>query len=168
MIFGEYCQDNQVWAWNQSIPHFCDYDTGLCDLVIGQPNEWLEEDCSLYQTDLICKDDNVVESGITGVCVEVDDTASCETTPVEEIIEYCGPDSCTEFTELNIYVPEHVTEEESCEEVGVQTGQCPVSTEYHYQKQGSALSQRKIITKKQGTALSQRKIITEKGQGVCL
>lgn len=112
----EYCYHNDVYATEECVERGCDESTGYCYEEDSDDNYKIE-DCGDYSSQEYCDGENIVFEEKIGTCVEQGKTAYCDTEDNKEIITECGPDTCTEFTEMDIYVREYVEDEESCVEI---------------------------------------------------
>ncbi len=112
---SEYCLNNKVYSQTDITNKGCDEPTGLCYVDEGTTNE-LIEDCTLNTDEEYCDGENIVHTETSGECTEQGDDAFCGTSSATELIEECGPDICTSYTELDPGVFEYVEDYESCEE----------------------------------------------------
>ncbi|MFH2020833.1 MAG: thrombospondin type 3 repeat-containing protein [archaeon] len=76
-----------------------------------------DEDCGDdSKTGEYCDGENIVYGETERTCVDNENDAYCKVDPNTVVVENCGPDACTEFTEMDIFTPEYVKDDESCTE----------------------------------------------------
>ncbi|NTV24078.1 MAG: hypothetical protein HGA85_06955 [Nanoarchaeota archaeon] len=108
------CQNNDVFTVTECVNRGCTASTGLC-YTNPTSSITLKEDCGDdSETGLFCKEDNVVFGISTRYCVEQGNTASCKDDSRVFIVDRCGPDTCTEYTQKDIFVKEYVNDTEGC------------------------------------------------------
>lgn len=113
-----YCKYNDVYGKESCTIKGCDEPTGKCFAKDAKKEEKVEECGSYSKTDEHCNGENIVYTEIFRGCEESGNTAYCFEDPNTIVVDECGPDTCEEYTELDIYTKEYVHDEESCVENG--------------------------------------------------
>jgi cysteine-rich repeat protein len=110
---GEYCENNDVYSKESCILRGCDEPSGQC---FSEPthDSILVEDCGENSNDEYCDGENIVRTDESKSCVEDNDDAFCVASSSIAIVTECGPDICTEFTEMDPFTKEYVYDEEAC------------------------------------------------------
>jgi protocatechuate 3,4-dioxygenase beta subunit len=115
------CQDNDVYKFKDINVGFCNDQPGFndyCDSKILKETVSVEDCGDSSNTGEFCDGENIVYGETIKECREQDNNAFCYSESNVIIVEECGPDTCTEFTDRDPFVQEYVIDTRSCVENG--------------------------------------------------
>lgn len=111
----KYCYQNDVYSEEECTIRGCNEKTGYCFEKEDDDTKKIDE-CGESTSKEYCDGENIVYEETIAECVETSTDAYCDTDYNKEILKECGPDTCTEFTNMDPFKLEYVDDDESCVE----------------------------------------------------